>query len=709
LGELITVFRGGLWTIMWCALAFLLLAGLYAWRATPIYRIDALVKVDTRQGAKSNASLEGRLESFFDENSQAQTELEILQSNTVLGRAAQAARLDLAAVPEVSLKSPAAWGLGRKADAAADIETFNVPDRWVGVDFTLVNGADGTFTWAAPDGQVLSQGRPGDVLRASWQGSPLELKVGRLTGKAGQRFKLHRAHIQDCIDDLRSDLAFAEKGKETNVLSLVLEYPDPQRGVTVLNAILDQYGDLNIDQKSAEAAQTLAFVRQQMSLQRDKLMRSEQQLDQVRAGRSVDLGEEARLVLSRSSELDHDILALLQKKDEMLRTYQERSDVVLTLNQQIAQLQQEKKRLEARSKSMPQTQQEVLRLMREVQVNQDQYAALMNLETLNMQQLQMAKAGGAWNSLIIDRAMASVAPVKPKKGLVLALGLLVGLLAGGGLVLGRHSLSRRGIKDPQVLEAQFGLPVLATIPHSENQDLLNRRARRKDGQHRLLAASHPDDLAVESLRSLRTSLHFTLVDTPNKAILVAGASPDIGKTFVGANFAIVLAQYGARVLLVDADMRRGKLHHNFGAAQRQGGLSEVLAGRLPWYKALHHAHGVDMLSTGALPPDPARLLAGSHFGTFMAEVCEAYDYVILDAPPILAVTDAVIIGSLVGSVLLLVKDGQHPLGEIRAALQCLDIAGIQPKGFIFNEVTPLTTSPGLLNYTYYYAYQKPAE
>jgi len=168
LGELITVFRGGLWTIMWCALAFLLLAGLYAWRATPIYRIDALVKVDTRQGAKSNASLEGRLESFFDENSQAQTELEILQSNTVLGRAAQAARLDLAAVPEVSLKSPAAWGLGRKADAAADIETFNVPDRWVGVDFTLVNGADGTFTWAAPRaGRATCSGPPGRAVRWS--------------------------------------------------------------------------------------------------------------------------------------------------------------------------------------------------------------------------------------------------------------------------------------------------------------------------------------------------------------------------------------------------------------------------------------------------------------------------------------------------------------------------------------------------------------
>ena len=90
----------------------------------------------------------------------------------------------------------------------------------------------------------------------------------------------------------------------------------------------------------------------------------------------------------------------------------------------------------------------------------------------------------------------------------------------------------------------------------------------------------------------------------------------------------------------------------------------------------------------------------------MAEVCEAYDYVIMDAPPILAVTDAAIIASQVGAVLLLVKDGQHPLGEIRTALQCLEMAGIRAKGFIFNDVIPQAVTPGSLNYTYYYTYQK---
>jgi len=708
LGELLAILRGGLWAILGCTLAFLLLAGFYAWHATPIYRINAMLKVDNKTGTRSNSALESRVEGVFDESAQAQTELEILQSSTVLMRVVNALHLDLIVAPEFSRLSPDAWIPSRRAEAHAEVDTFQVPDALAGTDFTLKLEGGDTFSWLSADGQILAHGKPGDELKATWGGQPIVLKVRSLTGKAGQRFHVQRAHIQDCIEDLRGGLTIAEKSKDTNVLTLVLEYPDPTMGEAILNAIMDQYTDMNISRKTEEASKTLAFVREQMEIQKNKLMRSEQLLEAVRSGRSVDLGEEARLVLSRGVEIERDILALRQKRAELLRTYQERADVVVLVDQQIAKLQEEKKRFDAQGKSMPQTQQEVLRLTRDVQVNQDQYAALMNIETLNVQQLQMAKAGEAESARIVDRAMSSVNPVKPKKSLILGLGLVLGVIAGSGLVLLRYTLFQHGIKDPMVLEAHFGLPVLATIPHSANQDNLTRKARRKDGPHTMLTTASPDDLAVESLRSLRTSLHFTLVDSPNRAILIAGASPDIGKTFVSANFAILLAQFGARVLMVDADMRRGTLHRDFGVSLRKDGLSEILTGSLAWQKALHRAHGLDLISTGVLPPDPTKLLAGPRFEAFLTEVCAAYDYVIIDAPPILAVTDAVIIGSQVGSVLLVVKDGRHPLGEIRAAMQCLEIARIQPKGFIFNDVTPQTATPGYLNYTYYYAYQKQA-
>ena len=531
------------------------------------------------------------------------------------------------------------------------------------------------------------------------------LKVRNLVGKAGQCFILQRQHLQEPIQDIRKNLTVAEKGKETNILSLTFQHPLPDRGTEILNAVLDQYVRQNVERKAEEASRAQTFLQEQASHLRGKLKGSEQLLNQFRAGaRTADINEEAKLVVKQSVDLESQLLALRQKREELLRTYQERSDVVATLDQQIAKLQTEGRRLEAQVKSLPRTQQEVMRLMRDVQVNQELYSSLMNLESVSNQQLQMARAGEIGNARIVDRAVASLDPVKPQKALVITLGTLMGALVGVGLVMLRRAL-HSGVEDPQILEAQFGLPVMVTIPHSLNQMDLTRKSRKAVGPLTLLSTAHPEDMVVESLRSLRTSLQFSLVDAPNRAILIAGSSPEIGKSFVSVNFAVVLAQLGARVLLVDADMRKGKLHRHFGALERKGGLSEILVGRLAWRDVLHHGHGLDMISTGTLPPNPSELLSGKRFGAFLGEVCEAYDYVILDAPPVLAVTDAAIIGAQVGAVLLLVKDGQHPLGEIQATLKGLEIAGAHAKGFIFNDVNPQSARFGYHRYAYYYGYQ----
>jgi tyrosine-protein kinase Etk/Wzc len=532
------------------------------------------------------------------------------------------------------------------------------------------------------------------------------IKVKSIVGRPGQEFIIQRQHLLDAIGNLRKDLTVSEKGKETNILSLTFQHPQPVLGAEILNSILDQSSRENIERKTGEATRTLAFLQDQMSQAKERLLKSEQLLSQFRSGvRSADLGEEARLVLQRSVDLEKETMALNQKKEELLRTYQERSDVVTTLNQQIAKLQEEGKRLNAQGRSLPRTQQEVMRLTRDVQVNQEHYSSLMNLEAINSQQLQMAKTGDIGNAHILDRAIPSLLPVKPNKPLVIGLGALLGALVGVGLIMLHRTLNPVGVGDPQVLEAQFGLPVLVTIPHSENQMDLARKPRKMGEQISLLSHAYPGDIAVESLRSLRTSLHFSMVDAPNRAILFAGASPEIGKSFVSSNFAVVMAQYGARVLLVDADMRKGKLHHYFGAPTRKDGLSEILVGSLAWRDVLHHAHGLDMICTGTLPPNSSKLLYGERFGTFIAEVCATYDYVIVDAPPVLAVTDAAIIGAHMGAVLLVVKDGQHPLGEIRAALQNLENAGIRAKGFVFNDINPQSALFGYRRYAYHYTYE----
>jgi len=201
---------------------------------------------------------------------------------------------------------------------------------------------------------------------------------------------------------------------------------------------------------------------------------------------------------------------------------------------------------------------------------------------------------------------------------------------------------------------------------------------------------------------------------PSRVIMVTGPSPSIGKSFVSGNLAVVMAQAGANVLLVDGDLRRGTLHQYFGFRNRIGGLAEVLSGRSDWRSVIRPVRrdqsgdttemvGLYMISTGVLPPNPSELLMSNRFSTFLSEVAAAYDYVIIDAPPLLSVTDAAIIASKVSAVMLVAKYGRHPLDELRTCQRRLESHGINLTGCIFNDVA--TIGLGYKYRQYRYAYQ----
>ncbi len=505
---------------------------------------------------------------------------------------------------------------------------------------------------------------------------------------------------------LRAGLKIAEKGKQTNILGLSFEHRNPGRGAEILNEIVNQYVRQNIERKAEEASQTLAFLQEQMPQQRAKLDAAEDRLNQfrIRSG-SVDLPAEAQLILKQSVDMEGQILLLKQKKEELLRTYKEGADVVATLNQQLAKLQKESGSINGKIKGLPKTQQEVVSLCRDVQVNTELYTAMLN----NSQQLQVARAGEIGNARIIDHAVPSLGPIKPQKSTAMGLSVLLGIFAGVGLTLLRRAL-HQAVEDPRLIESRLGMPVVVTIPHSDLQGEEYRRMKMHGSGAHILSRDHPEDLAVESLRSLRTSLSFTMSDARNRVVMVSGPAPGIGKSFVCSNFSALLAQTGAasRVLVVDGDMRRGNLHQYFGLAHRSGGLSEILSGQTPWLQAVRASGvpGLEIITSGTLPPNPSELLMSSRFADFILEISQAYDIVIIDAPPVLAVTDAVIIGRQAGTTLLIVKAKTHTLDEIHAAIKRFETAGIKPKGCIFNDVQLMNVGYRYYRYAYHYGYKK---
>ncbi len=252
------------------------------------------------------------------------------------------------------------------------------------------------------------------------------------------------------------------------------------------------------------------------------------------------------------------------------------------------------------------------------------------------------------------------------------------------------------------------MSVYATIPHSNKQAELEGLARRKklgEGNEALLALVDKDDLALESLRSLRTSLQFASLDAANNIVSFCGPSPGIGKSFVSANLAAILADGGKRILLIDADMRKGHLHEYFGM-KRGGGLSGLISGNIPLDQAIHrtsHEH-LDLVPSGIIPPNPSELLMHERFHNVLHELAERYDLVIIDTPPILAVTDAIIIAKLCGLNFIILKSGTHPMPEIQQAVKRYSQNNIRPNGFIFNDV-PLQHRGYGYRYSYNYSYK----
>lgn len=696
-----------IWEGRYLILFFLVLSSavgaLMAWRMSPVYEAEALLQLHAKEAPSNTDPVFAKMEGLFSRPSDALTEVEILKSDLVLGRTVKALGLDISAEPQFT---PVIGEiLARRSGEMPQIEVqaFQLPGSLAGKDFSVTIMPDGAFRLRSPSGETLGTGKPGTLVAGVVEGSPVLLKLRAVSGKPGQEFLLSRLPLATAIERMRDSFGATQRGTQTNVIGLSYRDSQPARAEAVLEAVINQYLAYTLERKKGDADKTRELLEAKLGPLKAKLDASESRLNQFRSSHgAVDLSREAETLLLQSSNIKNQISALAQKREETRRTYRDNSDVVTTLNQQIRMLESEAAQIDSRVRDLPGTQQEVVRLSRDVQINTELYTALLN----NLQQLQIASSGNVGAVAAVGAPAVNPEPVGPKPMAVQAFFSLFGALLGVGITMLRQLL-RMGIRDHRIIETKLGIPVLATIPHSRDQERhANAMGKNKDGVH-VLAHQHPDDLAIESLRSLRTTLLFAMRDEPNHTIMVTSPSPSVGKSFLCANLGILLAQTGVRVLLVDADLRRGNQHLYFGLKTRQGGLSDALSGRMDWQSAVHGTEfpGLHIISTGLIPADPSQLLLSKRFTTILQEVRAAYDYVIFDVPPLLPVTDAAIIGASVGTVLLMARYGQHTLDELLTCQKRLEDNHIRLNGCIFNDLMPTGLGYGYQEYRYAYHYR----
>lgn len=708
------------WLIAAVTGAFMVTGTAYAVLATPVYQANALLQVEAKKNDLLGFSDIGGM---LGKESPSATEIELIQSRYVIGKTVDNLKLDIVVQPmyfpvvgeflarRFQKANPGAiaeplLGLDSFAWGGESLKIFklDLPDGQLGKKLTLTVGENAHYTLVDEDDQVLAAGEAGQP----FEQNGVAFQIEELRAKPGTRFRVIRNARLTSILDYQENLDVVERGKESGMIGLALESTEPDQAIKILNQIAAIYVRQNVERTSAEAAQSLAFLKEQLPEVKKDLEKAGKALNEYQTrSKSVDITLETKAILDQIVGLDTSISELKLQQAEMDRKFTRQHPAYRALLTQIGELTSKQQSLASRVESLPSTQQELLSLTRDVEVGTAIYTQLLN----KSQELDVMRAGTVGNVRLIDIADVNFfKPIKPKKILIVLIATLLGGFLAVTLVLLRKALNR-GLESPEAIE-QLGLPVYASIPYSTLQkveeDKITRGRGRADAGSSLLAISHPTDLAVEALRSLRTSLHFAMLEAPNNRIMISGPSPEVGKTFVSVNLAAVIAQTGQRVLLIDVDMRRGYLHKVLGVPAKDG-LSDILSNQCTLESAIHKTaiENLDIISRGQIPPNPSELLMHRNLTELLAQVSERYDLVILDTPPLLAVTDAAIVGRQSGTNLIVTRYGLNPAKEIEHTMRRFAQNGIVLRGAIFNGVEKKASAKyGYGNYGYYqYEYQ----
>ncbi|HCH6752667.1 TPA: polysaccharide biosynthesis tyrosine autokinase, partial [Escherichia coli] len=665
---------------------FTLIALIYAIFATPIYQADALIQVEQKQ---ANAILSNLSQMLPDSQPQSAPEIALIQSRMILGKTVD--DLNLQARVKQKYFPILGRGFARLAgDKPGNISVSRLYMPGNGEDepkILLTVRDKNNFSVHSDDFTIT--GKVGELIDEKG----ISLKIDEIDAKPGTEFVIGYVSKLKAITDLQEGLNVTDQGKDTGILTLSLTGDDPVLIERIINSISDNYLAQNIARQAAQDAKSLEFLSKQLPQVRSDLDEAEGKLNQYRRqSDSVDLSLEAKAVLDQIVNVDNQLNELTFRESEISQLYTKEHPTYKALMEKRKTLQDEKAKLNKRVSAMPETQQEILRLSRDVESGRAVYMQLLNRQ----QELNIAKSSAIGNVRIIDNAVTQPKPVKPKKMFIVLIGIILGGITSSALVLVRVFL-RRGIETPEQLE-ELGINVYASIPLAETftKSVVQKKGWSKKSTDEIqgfLAVDNPADLAIEAIRGLRTSLHFAMMEARNNVLMISGASPNAGKTFVGSNLAAVISQTGKKVLFIDTDMRKGYTHRLFNESNSNG-LSDILSGKVEINKGIKKIASADFdfISRGMAPPNPAELLMHKRFGELLNWASENYDIVILDTPPILAVTDAAVIGHYVGTTLLVARFELNTAKEIEVSVKRFEQAGVSVKGCILNGVIKKASS-----------------
>ncbi len=722
---LFSILRG--WkTIVFFALLGLIIGILYSRYVNPTFQSDALIQIDEQ--SKGISALGSDISDLIgSEASKAQTEAELIRSRMILEPVVDLLHLRIKlsdptigyvdriknAVTPTQINKPEGVSL-KTEDGEVQISQFNVSQDYLNQSFTLTRSATG---FVLSNGFDDFKGQIGQVHQFTGTEGQIHITVNNLPAD-GYPINIVKQSLHNTTNDINNTLSVIEKGQQSGIIEMSMTGPNQQQTTSILKQIVLSYIDQNQSRGSEETTQTINFMETQIPTLKKKLEDSEAIFNNFRKKYgTIDVSKEAELLLTESSQIDTQLNELKLKKADLTTYYTEEHPLVIQINEQLKVLNNRKQEIDDTVAGLPEIQREFLQLSADTAINREIYLTLLK----NYEQLKIVKAGQIGYARIIDLPINTFAAIAPKKLMIWSLAALIGTMLGTILVLIKNLL-RNVVKDPERLEAKTGVPVIATIPRSP---LLTRLGKKKS-PNRLLAYADNNSLSYEAIKSLRTNLMFGMPTQGRagqraKVILITGESPGVGKSFISSNLTEVFAQLDKKTLIIDADMRLGELHKVFNMDQHNG-LADYLTQDTTYLSrdntqlvkidavqesshlaSFIHATGIDnidFMPRGEHPRNPASLLANGSFDHLMTELNLHYDYIIIDSPPILAASDAMILAQHADKVLMVTRYDDSIEGQLVYAVNQMNKANIKVDGIILNDV-----QQGILSkYSYHYSY-----
>ncbi len=500
----------------------------------------------------------------------------------------------------------------------------------------------------------------------------------------------------------------------TDVIEITVTHSHPELAAAIANQAAQAFAEVDLLEKSKQARNLRRFIETQLGVYSQKLKLTEEQLREFRAS-----GKALGVAVGMEQKLG----AMEEERGILLKQFTEKHPDVIKINGEIEALKNQ-------IRELPEDELSLARLQRELEINDRTYRMMKD----KYEGARMAEAEQVGDVTVVQSATVPEEPIAPKKLMNKLAGAAIGLIVGIALAVVSENMDT-SIGTIEDVEQVVRLPVIGVIPYFNpneeekpwwrfDQSVSEFFSRRKDvvpdGGYLIMNQDSFSTLS-EAYRILRTFIEFLMGDKGElgRVILITSTGPQEGKTLTACNVGIVLAQGGKKTLLVDADLRRPMVHRLFGV-KRSPGLSDVLMGTVSldqgkqtmadilvgenskWDQVLTSKmlDRLELLTSGTNTPTPAELLSSDAMKRFIEEARKHYDYIILDTPPVLPVTDARTLGKFADSTFFIYRAGKTARRALTRAREELNLAGVKVKGIILNQATPEIT----LTDSYYYQY-----